>query len=119
MIVELPGLGGLRVVVGVGGQEGRVSGAAQPWLDLFLKQNQRKKGEKAWNFKCSPRLGMLRPSLFRSGPKQDPLIARDLTRHFVLLKGLEKPSETEGAWFADEMTKKRDRKPLEISLSFY
>ena len=27
MLVELPGLGGLRVVVGVGGLEGRVSGA--------------------------------------------------------------------------------------------
>ena len=43
MLVELPGLGGLRVVVGVGGPEGRVSGAAAALAELLLKQNQLKR----------------------------------------------------------------------------
>ena len=30
------------------------------------------------------------------------------------LRGLEKQIETEGAWFADDIDEKRDRKPLEI-----
>ena len=66
------------------------------WSD-FNRGKMTLKGEKAWVVKGFPRLGMLWPSLLRSGTKQDPLIARDLTRHFVLLKGLEKQSETEGA----------------------
>ena len=33
---------------------------------------------------------------------------------FAVLRGLEKTIEIEGAWFADEIDKKRDRKPLEI-----
>ena len=57
----------------------------------------------------------------RSGPKWDCFIATVLSLSYSLilllldgLRGLEKQIVTEGAWFADDIDEKRDRKPLEI-----